>query len=372
MLNPTRTVKPAIAKEHEYRSHSAAIITELKLAEQTAITAHKRQLHALIGRLQLCNHAENLYRVIGAYRETNGTTSDSVGRFWRCNSKLCPSCLARQSRINRNKLRAAIDQQQPKKKQTYKFITMTIPNPDLSLVMTRSIVQYAWSLFRKRSLFRALVEGGAKSEEFTLTPNGYHYHLHILALTDWILYAEFRRTWTDCVETSFIEHDHKDKWQESQAERERLNAEWNAKHPNEEPKEDTDLIVVIKECQPTESAIHEVCKYVTKSDSWSKIDRKDLIEIAMIRRWSRMFELFGSFKPSADPRSGTAVAIVHTRSLSDGNAVASRTYWRDIVETMHPETYLIALEDAISRQREYAIRDLRARFPDCEIETFTE
>jgi hypothetical protein len=43
-------------------------------------------------------------------------------------------------------------------------------------------------------------------------------------------------------------------------------------------------------------AVQEVCKYITKSDSWEKISEKDLLGIARIERFPRMFELFRFFR----------------------------------------------------------------------------
>jgi hypothetical protein len=160
----------------------------------------------------------------------------------------------------------------------YQFITLTIPNPNLSLIQTRTLTDRVWTLFRKRDYFKQKIRGGSKSEEFTLTENGYHYHYHLLCKTRFLNFAEFRRVWTECIEIAF--------------------REFNL--PCEFKTEDGLAMVKIKRLSSSvnglKGAIQEVCKYVTKSDSWEKLPQKDLIEIASIKRFWRMFEIFGSFK----------------------------------------------------------------------------
>ena len=343
----TNKPKDNVTRELLRITLSQPIVTELKLAATQAPPAHQAQLRALAGRIQLCNHPTNTFVIKKAYDNYDRPPTDAIERAWRCNSKLCPSCLARQALLTRRKLRVALNQQQPKTNERYYFMTFTIPNPDLSLLETRSIVNYAWTLFRKRSLCVSLFRGGCKSEEFTVTRNGFHYHLHLIILSKWILYNEVRRVWTDCVQSSFAEHS----------------------RPFEVKNRDGLLSVVIKPIIPNERAILEVCKYVTKCDSWSKIPRRDLIEIALVQRWHRMFETFGSFATRETPVPRSVPPIVHTESLTDGSASPRSHYWRDLLETIDPEHYLIQLEDRIEHYRTAKLRDLRARFPDKTITT---
>jgi hypothetical protein len=84
--------------------------------------------------------------------------------------------------------------------------------------------------------------------------------------------------WTECIKTAF--------------------REFNL--PCEFKTDDGLAMVKIKRLSSSvnglKGAIQEVCKYITKSDSWEKLPQKDLIEIASIKRFWRMFEIFGSFK----------------------------------------------------------------------------
>lgn len=332
----------SVARELKYSLLSENTITEILLAAAQSTEIIQPELVALAGRIALCNHHSNIYGIPEAYLNSNNTTSPATGRFWRCNSKLCPSCLARQSRITRSKLRVALAAQQKKTNERYYFATFTIPNPDLSLLETRSIVNYAWSLFRKRSLCVALIRGGAKSEEFTVTKKGFHYHLHCIFLSKWLRYQTIREVWTDCVRTSFAKHERKFEVKMS----------------------DGFLNVNIKCIFPNERSIHEVCKYVTKCDSWSKVARRDLIEVTLIRRWCRMFELFGSFAPRESNEQSESPPIVHTRSLTDGVSPTPSNYWRDLVHRMSVDIYLHNLETEIDRVRDFGLTELRSRFPD--------
>lgn len=316
--------------------------TELRLATPKALPHQKPQLQALEGRIALCNHRSNTWLIPDAYNNYDGTLAHATNRYWRCNSKLCPSCLAHNALLNRRKLRQALSKQNPKRNERYYFITLTIPNPDKDLIVTRSIVNYAWTLFRKRKMCASLFRGGVKSEEFTVTPRGIHYHLHAIVLSTWFLYNELRRIWTECVEASFAAYE----------------LQFNC------PTVDGLLQVKIKPITPSEKSIMELCKYITKSDSWSKIGHEHLIDVAMQSRWHRMFELFGSFSDRATPQPRSVPPIVHKESLSDGGFAPCRRSWRRKVETIDVEVYLIDLEDHIAKIRQWQFRQLQYRFPN--------
>jgi hypothetical protein len=64
--------------------------------------------------------------------------------------------------------------------------------------------------------------------------------------------------------------------------------------------EDADkLNVNLKLTDSNENSLKEVCKYLTKSESWENIPASHLLEVANIKRWRRMFELSGCFKKAA-------------------------------------------------------------------------
>jgi hypothetical protein len=250
------------------------------LALFDALKQHKikdEEVWALGNRIRVCSERENHWVGDDLHNTETGELYAGNGNLWSCSSKLCPSCVAKASNRSRNELKLALKNQKLLTGEMYQFITLTIPNPNLSLVQTRTILNRIWSLFRKRDYFKQKVRGGSKSEEFTLTANGYHYHYHLLCATRFLNFNEFRRVWTECIKTVF--------------------KEFNL--PCEFKTDDGLAMVKIKRLSSSvnglKGAIQEVCKYITKSDSWEKLPQKDLIEIASIKRFWRMFEIFGSF-----------------------------------------------------------------------------
>jgi hypothetical protein len=229
--------------------------------------------------------------------------------------------------MNRNKLRHSIAAQPKLMGYRLRFITLTIPTPDLPLVETRAIVQTAWSKFRKRSLCVALIRGGAKSEEFTVTKNGFHYHLHLLVYAKWISQKELRKVWTSCVKSAYIDHE-------------------RAFSTN------------------TEKSIRECAKYITKTANWSKLNRRDLIDIAMIPKWHRMFEMFGSFALRNTQERVVNKPFLDTEFLTDGVSPSRKQHWREYVQNADVEVYLLTLEEKVAQAREFGINQLRNKFPN--------
>lgn len=311
----------------------------------------RSELQALASRITLCSDPLNQWQTSKAINFETGEEYAAVGRYWTCGSKLCPSCIADKAREHRKRLRAAIARQKHKRGERLNFTTLTMPNVGLSLIETRSIADRAWTLLRKRSLFASLFRGGCKSEEFTVTAKGFHYHFHLLTLGKWFLFQELRRTWTDCVRQAFAD----------------------SHVPFEVMTRDGLLLVKVQAVVGLERAVQEVCKYITKSDSWTKMPVTDVGDIGLVRRWFRMFELFGSF---ADREAATGAdleervsrsPIVHTKALSDGLAVPSLEYWRDFVVREGIERYEERLIYEYDVARQYRIRQLERQWPEASI-----
>ena len=328
----------------------------LTVAALTACKSHlppnfHDELDALAMRIHACNHPANQFIATDAVNYETGEAYDAHGPLWQCNSKLCTNCVADQSRRNRAKLRKAFDAQKLHKGERYYFVTFTIKNPNTGLTATREIVNYAWSLFRKRSLCVDSISGGVKSEEFTLTANGFHYHLHCILRSSWLLYNELRRTWTECVANAFEQ----------------------ALIPFEVNTRDGFLIINFKQIHQLGGAVQEVCKYITKSDSWSKMRPEDLADIALIHRWFRMFEMFGSFSNrevnDSDDREEREASLgyVHTTHLSDGPPVASKRYWRDILRTTTLKRYTAVLLAEIETAQAFRSVQIAARWPTAKL-----
>ena len=338
-------------------------------------------------RLRLCNQDNNLWTATDLHTR-DGELYDGTGRFWHCGSKLCPYCLSRISRRNRSKLRRAIHAQKLLSGENYEFITLTQVNLGQPLNIARSIFNRAWTLFRKNRWFTRTIVGASKSEEFTFTKTGYNYHCHILARAKYIDYNDLRFHWTAALKKSYDLHKliltpaTKDGMVLVQCDRlgQASKTVWRTK-PNASGERQP-------QTQTVQAAILECCKYITKSDSWSKIPKHDLLEICRIRRFPRMFELIGSFKiPTlcvvgdeqikSEEQSTTAATptgddpgnknndrlnktILDTKTLSD--APENET-WRDIVRTKGALVYLEHLESQIEHSYPHRCRQLKQLYP---------
>jgi hypothetical protein len=229
-------------------------------------------------RIWTCSDRENHWVGDDLHNTETGELYPGNGNLWSCGSKLCPSCVAKASKRSRKELELSLKNQKLLTGEMYQHITLTIPNPSLSLIQTRAVIDRIWTLFRKRDYFKSKVKGGSKSEEFTLTENGYHYHYHLLCVTRFLNYTEFRREWSECIKIAFRE----------------FNLLCEIK--TEDGLAMVRIDPVSSSVNGLKGAIPEVCKYITKSDSWEKLPQKDLIEVASIKRFWRMFEIFGSFR----------------------------------------------------------------------------
>lgn len=229
------------------------------------------------------------------------------GRYWKCSHKLCSFCLSAESRRRRKSLLDAIEAL-PNRKRKWHFVTFTIENPSASIVTTRGIVNEAWSKLRKRGVF-AEVRACAKSEEFTVTRAGFHYHIHTLLDSDANYLrgsgrsltssgVEMKRNWTECVENS------------GGASRNLFGYQTYDQY----------LIVDFREVENPKNIVNELGKYITKSTSFRDLSRETLNELASVRRWHRMFELLGDLRKPAvkKVKSDAPTSYVHTKRISDG------------------------------------------------------
>lgn len=343
-------------------------------------------LWGLYHRLSACALRSNHWVGEDLHNEETGDLYDANGNFWGCGSRLCPSCVAKLSRRSRKQLRLALEDQKLFVGENYQFVTLTMPNPDQSLLWTRGILDRAWQLFRKRDYFKERIRGGSKSEEFTVTENGYHYHFHLLCVSRFLNYDRLRREWTDCLRTAFKENGLSCELQTSDGlamvRVERVSGRRNI-----------------------ENAVLEVCKYITKNDSWEKIPPSDLIEIASIKRFPRMFELFGCFRESRKesknqsekPASDNELqiennefldeyTILDTKQISDGlesslgefsgnsppDEITKRRRkenWRVFIEKFGIDDYIDRLTSELHRAWECRRFALKLKYPFAEFHT---
>lgn len=356
------------------------------LALHLAIKRNSPDDDVLIGlteRLSACALRRNHWIGDDLHNVETGELYEANGNFWGCGSRLCPSCVAKLSRRSRNQLRSALENQKLFCGENYQFITLTMPNPGKSVLQSRTIIDRAWVLLRKRDYFKNRIRGGSKNEEFTVTENGYHYHIHLLCVTRFLAFERLRWEWTECLKISFAE----------------CSLEFDVKTSD-------GLAMVnvqrVSGRQKLRGAVLEVCKYITKNDSWEKIPSKDLIEIASIKRFPRMFELFGCFRenrkenqslsnaasdndtdsnnPLNNPDFTVDVTILDTKRISDGanfdinefsgssppeeNSKRRRQMnWRDFIEAFGIEDYLERLSGELERAWEWRKLALKQKYP---------
>lgn len=328
-----------ITKEHARQNLHA-----LRRAMLKANSTEQRELQALIDRITLCNSIENEWNAEDAINFQTGELYNAYGQYWNCNSKLCPTCTAQSSRRARKLLIQRIQLLERKRGDRISFPTLTIKNPNLPLIQTRQLFNRAWQLLRKRKFWCDTIIGGFKSEEFTLTASGYHYHIHLLIQSRFILFNEFRRIWTECVEKAFNEHG--------------LELHVNTI--------DKLLIVRFEKINDIQSIPNELCKYITKTDSWSKIKTDDLKELALVRRWHRTREFFGSWQSPQKEDQNELEPILDKSDLSDGvfSAVATQDAWQDRVFLIGNERYRIELREEFERRRTFRRAQLKLRWKD--------
>jgi hypothetical protein len=219
--------------------------------------------------------------------DKEGNKFSGFGTLFGCGLKLCPNCMARAGARNRAITRRVVDEKNTKlerrehycyitggyivEQERYRFVTLTMPQIFASFKKTMKIQKRAWDLFRKLKIVKNYFAAMIKAVEFTVRENGtYHDHIHLLAISFFLPDKLLKQAWTDCVRTAFEE----------------FGIEFVAEQAN----------VNYKLVRNPADMVKEVCKYITKTTTWEKIPADQLIEIAEIERWDRMFELSGRFR----------------------------------------------------------------------------
>jgi hypothetical protein len=271
---------------HREQSENIAEILETAASEASDDIAF-----ALSQRLKACSSRYNYY-LADDLNNSEGECFDGFGNLYGCGSKLCHGCVSKAAKRNRKLASEAIQQTKLKRREhkclvknkyvveneKYRFITLTMPKVPLSCKETLSLLSRAWQLFRKLEFTKIYLPGYVKSVEFTVrSDNSYHAHIHLLAISFYIPEQMIKRLWRRCLQAAFSE----------------FGLDWRCETKNNKP------VVNLKLADNTEKALLEVCKYVTKSESWGKVPAEHLLEVANIKRWGRMFELAGSLKKTA-------------------------------------------------------------------------
>lgn len=306
----------------------------------------KDELIAHFNRICLCASVANHFIAKDLHSEETGELYDGYGRFWRCNSKLCEYCLSINAKRNRRKLFSRIINAENKYTYRYYFITFTFPHNHFPLLKSREIINRAWQLLRKRSYFRENILAGVKTEEFTFGKFGYNYHLHTLFHSKFLSFQKIREEWTLCLEIAFNEQ------------KEALTIKTKDRLAM------IKIVTISANEKSLKKICFELCKYITKSDSWSKVPPKDLISVALIRRFNRMFELIGNWRNQTilDKTRISDDETIETKS----EKVSQKTYWRDFARNAGADKCHEATLEEFQKTRFARFIALKIKFPFAE------
>jgi hypothetical protein len=221
------------------------------------------------------------------------------------------------------------------------------------------LLRRAWELFRKLDFTKNYFSGFVKSTEFTVrNDKTYHAHLHLLAVSVFIPEKLIKKYWLNCVRTAFNESGVKFK----------ANA----------------VVVNLKKVDSIDTALNEVCKYLTKSESWSAVPKAHLLEIANVARFPRMFEITGRLKKTAQRikaqklfekqvraeiknAANTGADYLDKNGVTDGNnsKVSSkrREHWRDLVKKNGLAWYVEELEAQVTEAMRFRQEILTKKYP---------
>jgi hypothetical protein len=378
-----------------YQREKAETVADALYAAALANPAHKNYDENLVhaDRIKYCSEKANYYTA-NDLNTRDGECYNGFSHLSACSSKLCIACNALASKRNKKTAAAAIAGTELVRR-TYKdyedggkvkiqqeqlrFITLTMPPLQDSCLYTLNILADAWERFRKTDFCKNYISGFARGSEFTTRKDGtYHSHIHLLAASVFIPENLIKKFWTKCVETAF----------------EKAGIYF-------EPGTGSGFCVVnLKFVSSVDAALKEICKYITKAESWSEVPPEHLLEIAAVKRWPKMFSLGGKFGATSERLKQEAAAIIttaasaersesylDTTSVSDGFTKeelseiaeaeakaallkrAKKPNWRTLVREIGRERYLIVLAAQVSKQRAYRKRQLIEKYP---LATFTD
>lgn len=320
----------------EYRSHRGQEISERLLSaamENGSVVAS-----AVAFRLKQCADRANLF--IGSDMHKNDECFDAAGNLFACGSRLCDSCNANYSRETRRKARVAI-QKLGSGDYFLRWRSLVLTMPLMRGADVITAIDKINAAFRKltnRKFWKTRVKGGIKSVEFTVRPDSYHVHIHLLVLSEHLPVNEEnqRRFSRLAARRKLFSGNLSDELAYClRAVGAALNgspvcAVFDVRNRNRKAAGNKEVSL--------EKALQETCKYLTKSESWDKIPDSSLVEIAEIPRWRRMFEVLGDSRSDRGDNiteetdgDDSETSLVHTKTLSAGEKSAT---WRELLNDL--------------------------------------
>jgi hypothetical protein len=323
-------------------------------------------------RLERCASPQNLF-VADDLHNADGEAYSANGNLWACSSLLCQNCIGKLARNNRKTIRHVVKNEKLFVGENWYFITLTMPNlllKDYSLDFITLVFQKAFEAFthrnndaRKRTQYQKLIRGLFKNAEFTFTENQtFHFHAHLLAIAKSKIqrdnFSLIRTLWTNALEKAF---------------------EFYC-IPFELNTSDNLAVVNVQKVNFTnrEKTIQELCKYVTKSDSWQNIPLAEIEKIIERPRRVRMFEALGACRESAkkmrDDLTKARANITDETYLDSKDVIPRkvkerRASWRVRIKEMALDEYKKELDREILEVQEYRRRQLSRSYPAATFET---
>jgi hypothetical protein len=373
-------------------------------------------------RVKKCNADDNLF--VGEDMHTaDGDSFIGKSTLWSCNSRFCPNCVGKLPRKHRKVIRYVVKNEKLFVGENWYFPTFTMPDLSLTglpLPVIAAVKQTAWEKFssleslksKKRNWFQRTIRGGFKNCEFTVNScASYHYHLHGLLIARSSIqrnsFLEIRQQWTKALKSAFREHGIV--WECRTGNKNFIPAllafVWskplvglllNASHQLKFFGL-ANVNVVKVDWTNREKVISELCKYVTKNDSWSKIPIEQIETIVEVPRFWRMFESFGVCRETAremtkkKPESGLALAenspdetahqgenfndeaYIYKKKLIRGKnsrpSKARRVSWRIRIREIPLWQYKIELANEIEEVQKFRRRQLRKKYSCARFQT---
>ncbi len=381
--------------QQKYQSDSfypSNLSTEIFCAEQKIRARFKQELSngiverlrqsqnhtalACAERLERCASPSNVF-VADDFHTKDGEAYSANGNLWSCSSLLCQNCTGKLARNNRKTIRHVVKNEKLFIGENWYFITLTMPNlllKDYSLDFITLVFQKAFEAFthrnndaRKRTQYQKLIRGLFKNAEFTFTENQtFHFHAHLLAIAKSKIqrdnFSLIRTLWTNALERAFEFYS----------------------IPFELNTSDNLVVVNVQKVNFTnrEKTIQELCKYVTKSDSWQNIPLAEIEKIIERPRRVRMFEALGVCRESAKKMRDdltkaraethaniTGETYVHTKELTPRKVKQRRASWRVRIKEMSLDEYRKELDTEVLQVQSYRRRQLSRSYPAATFET---
>jgi hypothetical protein len=300
-----------------------------KLAASTEQLCIATEALAMSCRIWTCADPSNHFTATDLVT-SNGTGEcfDGYGILAGCGHKLCHACVAKDGKGNRNEAEHAYKAVSEKMlvNERWRFVTFTMPPIYEGIVVTNKILRTAWRSFVNSEYFSETFRGSIKGIEFSmgdklLKRKRYHWHIHLIALGFFIDKLELKARWTSHVERAFkkfglvFQSEAKDGFAV-------VNLQDIVSRVSDPSKE-----------KSREGAISDVCKYMTKSESWRDVPADHLLEVASIRRWSRMFSTTGICREVLEAKNNANKARREAQSLASAELEVKRAALRESIKT---------------------------------------